>query len=252
MANNYIDLSKLPVSEGNAIVNIIALNGSGEVIKADADYITTESLLATIEPLVTEEELDDALLEYYTSDEVDDFIGDVREIAEQAKTIAENAVDEGELNIKLAEQDQKINEAKTIAEQAKTEASNGVTEGEVDQKISDALANIPTGTTVIVDAELSTTSTNPVQNKAIATKINSIENDLIEFDNYKQTISQNEHSIQQLADGYNEYGRLFEYTKTSMIDGEYESRVPRFWVGTLDRYESERKDKNTLYFIKEG
>lgn len=252
MANNYIDLSKLPVSEGNAIVNIIALNGSGEVIKADADYITTESLLATIEPLVTEEELDDALLEYYTSDEVDDFIGDVREVAEQAKTIAENAVDEGELNIKLAEQDQKINEAKTIAEQAKTEASNGVTEGEVDQKISDALANIPTGTTVIVDSELSTTSTNPVQNKAIATEINSIVNDLIEFDNYKQTISQNEYNIQQLADEYNAYERLFEYTKTSMIDGEYEPRVPRFWVGTLDRYESEIKDKNTLYFIKEG
>lgn len=249
---NIIDLSKLPIEDVGAIVNIVALNNAGKIIKADADYITTESLLATIEPFVTDEELDDALLEYYTSNEVDDFISDVREVAEQAKTIAENAVDEGELNIKLAEQDQKINEAKTIAEQAKTEASNGVTEGEVDQKISDAIANIPTGTTVIVDAELSTTSTNPVQNKAIATKINSIENDLIEFDNYKQTINENERNIQYLGDEYNEYERLFEYTKTSMIDGEYESRVPRFWVGTLDRYEYERKDKNTLYFIKEG
>lgn len=133
---NIIDLSKLPIEDVSAIVNIVALNNAGKIIKADADYITTESLLATIEPLVTEEELDDALLEYYTSNEVDDFISDVREVAEQAKTIAENAVDEGELNIKLAEQDQKINEAKTIAEQAKTEASNGVTEGEVDQKIS--------------------------------------------------------------------------------------------------------------------
>ena len=55
---NIIDLSKLPAVEGKNIVNIIALNGAGEIIKADSDYITTESLAATIEPFVTDEELE--------------------------------------------------------------------------------------------------------------------------------------------------------------------------------------------------
>lgn len=44
---NVIDLSKLPVSDGSSIFNIIALNSNGEVIKSEADfdgYVTKEEL----------------------------------------------------------------------------------------------------------------------------------------------------------------------------------------------------------------
>lgn len=76
---NIIDLSKLPAVEGKNIVNIIALNGAGEIIKADSDYITTESLAATIEPFVTDEELDDRLTDYYMDGEVDELIAETKE-----------------------------------------------------------------------------------------------------------------------------------------------------------------------------
>ena len=76
---NIIDLSKLPAVEGKNIVNIIALNGAGEIIKADSDYITTESLAATIEPFVTDEELDDRLTDYYMDGEVDELLSETKE-----------------------------------------------------------------------------------------------------------------------------------------------------------------------------
>lgn len=52
-----IDLSKLPVVEGKNIVNIVALNGLGELIKAENDYLTSDAL----DGYVTEEELGVAL-----------------------------------------------------------------------------------------------------------------------------------------------------------------------------------------------
>jgi hypothetical protein len=47
-----IDLSKLPVVEGKNIVNIVALNGLGELIKAENDYVTEEELAETKEEIL--------------------------------------------------------------------------------------------------------------------------------------------------------------------------------------------------------
>lgn len=63
---NIIDLSKLPVVDGSNVVNIIALNGNGEIIKADGDFIT-------------DEELDDRLIDYYLDGEVDELIAETKE-----------------------------------------------------------------------------------------------------------------------------------------------------------------------------
>lgn len=50
-----IDLSKLPVVEGKNIVNIVALNGLGELIKAENDYVTEEELGNALANAVVEE-----------------------------------------------------------------------------------------------------------------------------------------------------------------------------------------------------
>lgn len=63
---NIIDLSKLPVVDGSNVVNIIALNGNGEIIKTDGDFIT-------------DEELDDRLIDYYLDGEVDELIAETKE-----------------------------------------------------------------------------------------------------------------------------------------------------------------------------
>lgn len=134
---NIIDLSKLPAVEGKNIVNIIALNGAGEIIKADSDYITTESLAATIEPFITDEELDDRLTGYYLDGEVDELLSDKQDIlvsGTNIKTINGESV-LGSGNIKLQAE-------------------------------------------ITVDSALSTASTNPVQNKVIAAKVNDITNNL--------------------------------------------------------------------------
>lgn len=50
-----IDLSKLPVVEGKNIVNIVALNGLGELIKAESNYVTKEELDDALASAVIEE-----------------------------------------------------------------------------------------------------------------------------------------------------------------------------------------------------
>ena len=50
-----IDLAKLPVVEGKNVVNIVALNGLGELIKADADYVTKEELSEELAKVNVEE-----------------------------------------------------------------------------------------------------------------------------------------------------------------------------------------------------
>ena len=134
---NIIDLSKLPAVEGKNIVNIIALNGAGEIIKADSDYITTESLAATIEPFITDEELDDRLTDYYLGGEVEELLSDKQDILVSGTNI------------------------KTI--NGKSVLGSG---------------NIELQTEITVDSALSTASTNPVQNKVIAAKVNDITNNL--------------------------------------------------------------------------
>lgn len=50
-----IDLSKLPVVEGKNVVNIVALNGLGELIKAESNYVTKEELDDALASAVVEE-----------------------------------------------------------------------------------------------------------------------------------------------------------------------------------------------------
>lgn len=246
---NIIDLSKLPAVEGKNIVNIIALNGAGEIIKADSDYITTESLAATIEPFVTDEELNDRLTDYYLDGEVDELLSDKQDILVSGTNI------------------------KTI--NGESVLGSG---------------NIELQTEITVDSALSTSSTNPVQNKVIAAKVNEIsnslpksgngttvENGVVNISTVAVCVPFGEENAYTLRSTHPEYGiggTLYKLSGDNTIAfsaqgsngqwGEFaqisvntdvvalKTDIPSEWTGTQSEYDALGSyDSNTTYYIIE-